>query len=70
MDNNPTFTAMIARSRMRHPQMRKRVDPILRRIMLYGSQDRETERAPPNVNAVATHFKIFVLVITVPYSML
>jgi len=55
---------------MRHPQMRKRVDPILRRIMLYGSQDRETERAPPKVNAVATHFKIFVLVITVPYSML
>ena len=70
MPKRPTFTAIIARSRIRYPQMRKRVDPILRRIMLYGSQDRETERAPPKVNAVATHFMIFVLVITVPYSML
>jgi hypothetical protein len=70
MDNNPTFTAMIALSRIKNPQMRKRVDPMFKRIMLYGSQERETESAPLRVNVVATHFNTFVLVITVPYSMM
>jgi hypothetical protein len=70
MDNNPTFTAMIALSLIRYPQTRKRDDPTFKRIILYGSQDRETESAPSRTKVVATHFKIFVLVITVPYSML
>ena len=70
MANNPTFTATIALSLIRYPQMRNRRDPMFKRIMLYGSQERETESAPLRVKVVATHFNAFVLVITIPYSML